>query len=293
MPRPVRELWLRMSVRNLLRAGVGSKMLAESAFEIAAKADKRIKIAAPPQAEFGQYFDVDVTLPPGPPHSVESFGVTLVRLGATVTGGAESVSVAESAGEFLSVGEGVYRAKFLPREQGLYEIRVVRGCTGRRYGGTDSRAGNDDICPIVATQQIEVRMSESPFSLNAGIGSAGLRNDMPRGDDPWPPLGEFLTGVTCKPRIVEAEKMDLRFVRWEEGEYVPLDSALNFGDAFYIEGVFEDGTTQESYMAKLTVPGGLPKDVRLFLSEDDPNIVRSEMLYFIWDSPEKANGAAQ
>lgn len=266
----------------LLRAGIGSKMLAESAFEIVAKADNRIKITAPPRVEFGRYFYVDVALPPDPPHSIEKIGVYLTRLGVTVTGGAESVSVSEKAREVLRVGEGVYRAKFLPREQGLYEIRVDRGCTRSRFR-------NDSICPIIATQQIVVRMSESPFSLNAGIGSVGLRNTMPRDDDPWPPLGDFLNGVNCKPVIKAKEEITLRIVRWVDGQFVPIDGGLDFGAPFYVEGVFKDGTTQESYMAKLTVPDGLAQDVRLFISKDDPNIVRSEMLYFIFDSEPDAD----
>jgi hypothetical protein len=270
----------------VLRANFGSELLAESAFEIVAITDNGIRITALPQAEFGQYFNVDVALPPDPPHSIDSLDVVLARLGATMEGGGESVSVTET-GESEHLGGGVHRFKFLPRELGLYEIRVSRGCTNMRY-----RHGI--LCPIVATQQVVVQMSDSPFSLHAGIGSVGLRNDMPPDDDPWPPLGEFLSGAECKPAIIEAEKMDLRYVRWEEGTYVPVSSALNFGDPFFLEGQLAAPAQKTTYSAQVGPADSDTEEVTLFRDEKDNTVVRSELLYFIWKGPkEETNDATQ
>ncbi len=178
----------------------------------------------------------------------------------------------------LKAGQGTFKGSM--GHPGSYEFRLFH-----RY--TESR----EI--LISSAPFTVEDSASPFPLSHGLKSISLRNDLITPNNPWPPVGEYLNGDNCEPETVKPEKMDLRFVRWSDGEYVPVDRPLEFGEAFYIEGGLKEPAIKNSYLARVSSPSGTEEEVALFRTEDDPKIVRSELLYFIWDTPEDANGRAQ
>lgn len=206
--------------------------------------------------------------------------ILIIRHGAIAAGGGvshandmygDNQAFSNSASSWV---DGTKSDEFALNFPGSYEVRAFQ------HNGSQ-----------MAVQPFVVRDPRSPFTLNAGLGRIDLRNDLPRRDDPWPPIGEYLTGEDCKPRMVKAEKMKLRFVRWEweNRKYVPVEGALDFGAAIYLEGKLEEEARKDSYIAKMKTPDGGEQDVTLFISENDPTVVRSELLYFIWDSEPDAN----
>ena len=102
-------------------------------------------------------------------------------------------------------------------------------------------------------------------------------------------LGEVSAEVAVLQR---EEEMDLRFVRWQDGGYVPVKGALNFGDAFFLEGRLKEEAKKETYFAQLGPPEGNTEQVPLVPDEQDRTIVRSKLLYFIWDSRKRGAGDA-
>ncbi|MFQ5618178.1 MAG: hypothetical protein ACE5FR_04330, partial [Rhodospirillales bacterium] len=150
---------------------------------------------------------------------------------------------------------------------------------------------------FLARRAFSVAAPGQPAPPDWGPSGATPPSDFPAADYPFPKGGEYLDPGECAgPFELESppEKMDLRFVRWQDGRYVPIAGALKFGDAFYLEGRLEAPATKDVYFAKVGPAEGDTEEVTLFPDEDDTKAVRSELLYFIWDSPEEeADGAAQ
>ena len=140
---------------------------------------------------------------------------------------------------------------------------------------------------MLASVPFQVKLNtESPFAPgDGGLGATDIRSDMPIAGGPWPPIGEFLDGEDCKPRAVEAEKMDLRFAHWSDGKYLPVEGPLKFGQSFYIEGKLKEPARKGAYISQITLPNGEEKEVPLFIRKEDDKLVRSKLLYFIWEPP--------
>ncbi len=170
-----------------------------------------------------------------------------------------------------------------PRSPGHYELRLYY------------EAKHDGV--LVARKTFSVVGPDQPAPPDWGPPGTTAPSDLPGPDYPFPKGGEYLDPSDCngpfeletKPEITE-----LLFVRWEDGGYLPIKGALNFGDAFYLEGRLEAPARKNAYFAQLGPTGGDTEEVALFPDEQDPTTVRSKLLYFIWDSTEEdANGAAQ
>ena len=149
---------------------------------------------------------------------------------------------------------------------------------------------------ILARRAFSVTAPGQPAPPGWGPG-ATAPSDFPSPDYPFPKGGEYLDPSECDgPFRLEAEpeKMDLRFVRWEDSRHVPIEGALNFGDAFFLEGRLEAPAMKNVYFAQVGPAEGDTEEISLFPDEDALKVVRSELLYFIWDSPEEeADGAEQ
>jgi len=106
-------------------------------------------------------------------------------------------------------------------------------------------------------------------------------------------IGEVVGLNKCDVSLLSPpiESMKLRFVKWSDREkkYVPIPGNLDFGQSFYLEGKLEKEASLNFYIAQITGPQGSVQEVVLVPDEDDPTIIRSEMLYFIWDSLEVGN----
>jgi hypothetical protein len=78
------------------------------------------------------------------------------------------------------------------------------------------------------------------------------------------------------------EPMLLSFARPKDGKPVPFEGELDYGDAFYVEGRMEKPATREVYRVLMHVPGA-QHDVFLRPTKDDPTLLRSDLLYVMWD----------
>lgn len=235
---------------------------------------------------------VQIKLPPDHPLAIEhetyaggrrsnaSLVTGFFKHGAIAVGGATSFPFGGLDPYSLKLNGGQGAVEREPGSLGSYEFRLYH-----RY--TESR----EI--LVASAPFTIADGASTFALGHGLESISLRNDLITPDNPWPPVGEYLDGNNCEPEVAPVETMDLRFVRQEEGEFVPVGHPLKFGEAFYLEGKLEEPAAKNSYLARVSGPNGSEEEVALFLTEDNPRTVRSELLYFIWDSPEGANGTTQ
>lgn len=67
-----------------------------------------------------------------------------------------------------------------------------------------------------------------------------------------------------------------------DGSIVPLQGPLSYGQAFFVEGRFESAAQLAPQDVTLAL-GGTARVVRLRTVEGDPRLVRSPMLYLIWD----------
>jgi hypothetical protein len=79
------------------------------------------------------------------------------------------------------------------------------------------------------------------------------------------------------------EPMTLSFARPTDGKPVPFEGPADYGDAFYVEGRLEKPATREVYRIALQTPDGTPQDVFLRPTAEDPTLLRSEILYVMWD----------
>ena len=99
--------------------------------------------------------------------------------------------------------------------------------------------------------------------------------------------GEYLGLDTCNYSLLKpyVEPMELRFVKWveEKRKYVPITGAVDFGESVYLEGKLENEASQNFYIAEIRSPSGGLQEVTLVPDQDDPTVIRSEMLYLIWE----------
>ena len=109
----------------------------------------------------------------------------------------------------------------------------------------------------------------------------------PDRDYPFPPWGAYLDRGNCSMQLErQPEDMDLRFVCWSDGKYLPVEGDLEFGQSFYIEGKLEKEASSDFYIAEITDPSGRVQEVVLTLDANDSTVVRSERLYCIWEPEE-------
>lgn len=83
----------------------------------------------------------------------------------------------------------------------------------------------------------------------------------------------------------------LSFARRVEGEIVPLTAPLHYGDGFYVEARLEEPATRQAYSVDLAL-NGISQKVILTPVEEGGLLLRSEMLYLIWDVPAERAGVA-
>lgn len=277
------------------------KLMDEIAVEVVARPAKgALVLAGGREYRPGEKIRMNVTLPPDHPISKQAglnpnkgFVVmpklVIVRHGAIAVGGGVS-HAGYMYGQNYAFGSSYASDQFVAGKMSAeFSLTFPGSYEARLYQKTGSCDVSNDLCPLLAVQPFVVRDPRSPFNLNTGLGRIDLRNDLPRRDDSWPPIGEYLTGEDCKPRIPKLEKLKLRIVRWDNGNFVPIEGALDYGESFYLEGKLEQIATRDSYIAQMKTPDGEEQEVTLFVSENDPKVVRSEMLYFIWESEPDTN----
>lgn len=129
------------------------------------------------------------------------------RLGVTAVGGAvtDPVEIGSYTSSYLSLEDGG-RAEMEVYTEGLsgfYEARLhdLLTSTHCNWSGVG--------CPVLASVPYQFAANpKSPFPPGyGGLGPTGIRSEIPIAGTIWPPIGEYLTGADCKPRIVEVEKI--------------------------------------------------------------------------------------
>jgi hypothetical protein len=116
----------------------------------------------------------------------------------------------------------------------------------------------------------------------------------PVGYSDWPREGTQSAEPSAHPpagcALPATERMTLSFAHWSNGEIVPLDGTIDYGHAFFVEGRLETPATKADYEVQLEAPGGRPQSVVLRPTADDPALLRSELLYMMWDVEELPPG---
>jgi|GEM_PF-4307012 len=83
-----------------------------------------------------------------------------------------------------------------------------------------------------------------------------------------------------------------RLVTLKDGNFVPFEGELAFGDAFAVEGRLENPAARLVYTLEMQRGGQEPFDVLLYPTDDDPRLVRSKLHYLMWDMTEPQPGEA-
>jgi hypothetical protein len=79
------------------------------------------------------------------------------------------------------------------------------------------------------------------------------------------------------------ESFATRIVRLRDGRFVPFKGALKYGDAFAIEGRLREPATRSTYRVEISRGTEPPFEVVLYPRQENPRLLRSELLYLIWD----------
>ncbi|CDO60589.1 hypothetical protein BN1012_Phect2376 [Candidatus Phaeomarinobacter ectocarpi] len=75
-----------------------------------------------------------------------------------------------------------------------------------------------------------------------------------------------------------------RFVRPNgTGDYEPLSDPLDYGSPFAVEGRLELPAARQVYNLEIDYGGERPHDVLLYPTEEDRTVLRSDILYLMWD----------
>ena len=163
---------------------------------------------------------------------------------------------------------------------GAYELRL--------YNMRQNRSG----AFLVSRLPFYVTEPGSPFPVEKGNPGVTPPRDL---QSPGPyyglRVGDFLGPDNCQSSLVKQddEKMELEFVRLDNGSYVEVRQPIEFGAGFYVQGKLEEEAAQRSYIITITTPEGDQQEVGLFPLEDDPTIVRSERVYLIWHPEEEVS----
>jgi hypothetical protein len=137
-------------------------------------------------------------------------------------------------------------------------------------------AFSDDRVTGTVTQAV------SHQATSEGLGNGGMEDNVEQAEDQV----SLQWSVTHEPAPAspEEEPMTLSFARPLDGKAVPFEaSEIDYGEAFYVEGRLEKPATRKVYRVQLEVTGGAAQDVFLRPVEGDPTLVRSEVLYVMWD----------
>ena len=74
-----------------------------------------------------------------------------------------------------------------------------------------------------------------------------------------------------------------RIVVLHDGKFVPFDGALSFGQPFAVEGRLKDPALHPVYRLELADGQDQPFDVLLYPTDNNPRLLRSKLLYMMWD----------
>lgn len=84
-----------------------------------------------------------------------------------------------------------------------------------------------------------------------------------------------------------------RFVRPDgTGGFEPLEGPLDYGAPFAVEGRLELPAARSAYTLEIDHGGERAHDVLLYPTADDPTLLRSPVLYLMWDVGHAGNGTA-
>ncbi|WP_193367020.1 hypothetical protein [Pelagibius marinus] len=169
-----------------------------------------------------------------------------------------------------------------PNDTPIEQLRNESGgLSGYRIGSLDP--GLYLLRMVHSTRTGEAIVDEDGFEVVSG--QAGTPEDRAEARrNPWPPFGGSLDGVDCAAVAIEEEEIKLRLVRLESGEFQAVEGPAEYGKPYYLEGRLENEARQRSYLAEVGAPDGTPEDVRLYKVEGQPNVLRSEIIYFLWDA---------
>ncbi|SDB58660.1 hypothetical protein SAMN02982931_04717 [Bauldia litoralis] len=87
-------------------------------------------------------------------------------------------------------------------------------------------------------------------------------------------------GEIWQPPDVE---IDPRLVTLSDGKFVPLEHPLNFGEAFAVEGRLIKPAARSVYRLLFDDGADQPVNIFLYPTDEDPRLVRSDLLYLMWD----------
>jgi hypothetical protein len=114
------------------------------------------------------------------------------------------------------------------------------------------------------------------------LGNVGMVDIVEHADDEV--SVEWSVTYEPAPASPEDEPMVLSFARPFEGKAIPFDaSEIDYGEGFYVEGRLEKPATRKVYRVKMDVAAGPPHEVFLRPVEGNPMLVRSDVLYVMWD----------
>lgn len=93
----------------------------------------------------------------------------------------------------------------------------------------------------------------------------------------------FAITYEAGPASADEEPMVLSFAKPVDGKPTPFNGMVDYGDGFYVEGRITEPARREVYRISLQASGGPAMDVFLRPTKDDPTLLRSEILYLMWD----------
>ena len=97
--------------------------------------------------------------------------------------------------------------------------------------------------------------------------------------------------------VTKQPEIDARFVQQDgSGGYQPVSEPLDYGTPFVVEGRLELPAARQVYNLEIDYGGERPHDVLLYPTPEDRTLLRSDILYLMWDvahaDPSVASGEA-
>lgn len=222
----------------------------------------------------GDKIDVRAEIPDDMRPLLEKGGLTIemVRVGEYADSGALRPALPVQTVDLHNKSEQVISAD----RHGVYELRLTMH---------DAISLLDTYrSPILDSKRIVV-LSKTwrgpPTLLPRRPGPSGV--EVADGTQDFPPIG---ARGSCGDRNWVPPPdvaIDARIVVLHHGKFVPFDGGLNFGQPFAVEGRLKDPALHPVYRLELEDDQDEPFDVFLYPTDKDPRLLRSKLLYLMWD----------
>ncbi len=140
--------------------------------------------------------------------------------------------------------------------------------------------------PILAERGFEVLADAEAGTWTVGTSTEPVtdRDRREAEQNPWSGVGRSFTGEDCSNTLLGTEEIALHLVAFDGEAYRDVSGPARYGTPYYLEGRLQTGARKLSYLATIGLPDGSAREVRLYRLEDQPDRLRSEILYFVWDA---------